>query len=143
MGGDAFAVAKSRTAYLQRENCEGLRASTRSVDTSAHANARARADASACLAGGEKTCPKKEREERARKQREQRRGQLTIVGLFMTFIALVVFIALYPILADVISNSGIGGLPRFLLDLFPLFFVIGILMSFIIYVYPSRATQQE
>ncbi len=86
---------------------------------------------------------KKEREERARKQREQRRGQLTIVGLFMTFIALVVFIALYPILADVISNSGIGGLPRFLLDLFPLFFVIGILMSFIIYVYPSRATQQE
>ena len=69
---------------------------------------------------------------------EGRRGQLTIVGVIMTFIALVAFIALAPVLIDLISNSGITGTEKTLLDFFPTLILLGIILGAYVYFAPTR-----
>ena len=66
------------------------------------------------------------------------RGQLTIVGVIMTFIALVAFIALAPVLIDLISNSGITGTEKTLLDFFPTLILLGIIIGAYVYFAPTR-----
>lgn len=68
------------------------------------------------------------------------RGQVTIYGLIITFITLIAFIALNPVLEDVISDSGIESdtAEGTIIRLFSLVFLLAILASFLLYVSPRR-----
>ena len=66
------------------------------------------------------------------------RGQYTIYALFMTIITLIAYVAVYPVLTEVISDAGITGIEGTILSLSPLFILLAILLSAMWYVYPYR-----
>ncbi|RLF43419.1 MAG: hypothetical protein DRN18_00070 [Thermoplasmata archaeon] len=66
------------------------------------------------------------------------RGQYTIYALFMTIITLIAYVAVYPVLTQVISDAGITGIEGTILSLSPLFILLAILLSAMWYVYPYR-----
>jgi len=66
------------------------------------------------------------------------RGQYTIYALFMTIITLIAYVAVYPVLTEVISDAGITGIEGTILSLCPLFILLFILLSAMWYVYPYR-----
>lgn len=64
-------------------------------------------------------------------------GIVTIVGLLMFFILIIVFSAFSPILMNAISDAKVyitGTISTMLLDLIPAFVIIGIIISWFIYV---------
>ena len=66
------------------------------------------------------------------------RGQYTIYALLMTIITLIAYVAVYPVLTEVISDAGITGIEGTILSLSPLFILLAILLSAMWYVYPYR-----
>lgn len=66
------------------------------------------------------------------------KGQYTVFALFMTIITLIAYVAVYPVLDEVINESGIGGIEGTILRLCPLFILLAILLSAMWYVYPYR-----
>lgn len=72
-----------------------------------------------------------------------KKGQFTIVALVMTFVAIIVFVALYPVLnsfiTDFLAESEDATL-NMVVQLLPFFIVIAILMGFLWYVIPQRQT---
>jgi uncharacterized BrkB/YihY/UPF0761 family membrane protein len=66
------------------------------------------------------------------------RGQLGVIGIVMTFVGLVVLIALMPVMSTLISDAHLTGMEGMLLGLIPSFLFIGLLISLILYVYPQR-----
>jgi len=66
------------------------------------------------------------------------RGQLTVIGIMMVFISLVVFVAIRPVLVEVISDAGLTGTEALIAELFPTMILLGILGSLVLYFYPQR-----
>lgn len=71
------------------------------------------------------------------------KGQFTIVAMIMTFIAIIVFIAFYPVLnsfiTDFLAESDDATL-NMVVQLLPFFIVTAIIMGFLWYVIPQRQT---
>ena len=71
-----------------------------------------------------------------------RRGQLTIIGIIFLLVSLVVFVGLQPVLLELVnsviptSDTLTAAVLRLLIPLV----VIGIMISFLMYVLPQRQT---
>ena len=71
----------------------------------------------------------------------QNRGQLTIVGIILIFVAVIVFVAIYPALSHTIegfTNDSSDTMLNILVNLIPVFIVLGIIISLFMYVSPYR-----
>jgi hypothetical protein len=66
------------------------------------------------------------------------KAQYTIYALFMTVLTLIAFVAVYPLLDELVVESGIEGIEGTLLTWSPLFIVLFILWSAMWYVNPRR-----
>lgn len=77
-----------------------------------------------------------------RGSRSAQRGQLTIIGIIFLLVSLVVFVGLQPVLNDLISSAlGVSDtLTASVLRLLVPLVVIGIMISFLMYVLPQRQT---
>jgi hypothetical protein len=64
------------------------------------------------------------------------KGQYTIYAMFMTVLTLIAYIAVHPLLDEIISTSGITGIEGTLISWAPLFIILFILWSAIWYVAP-------
>lgn len=71
-----------------------------------------------------------------------RRGQGTIIAVMMTFLAIMFFYAIWPAAASMISSgenaSNMTGSSLLISELLGTFIILGILISFIVYVIPQR-----
>jgi len=69
-----------------------------------------------------------------------RRGQLTIIGIIFLVVSLVVFVGLQPVLTELINTSipVSDTLTAAVLRLLVPLVVIGIMISFLMYVLPQR-----
>lgn len=65
-------------------------------------------------------------------------AQYTIYALFMTVLTLIAFVAVYPLLDELVVQSGITGIEGTLLTWTPLFIVLFILWSAVWYVNPRQ-----
>ena len=74
---------------------------------------------------------------------KNKKGQYTLVGLFTTFLILVVFSALAPTISEVVTNTSnnLSGTAGIVVKLIPLGIVIAILSSIFIYARPYFNTQ--
>lgn len=73
---------------------------------------------------------------------KQRKGQLTLIGLLIVFVTIVAFAAISPVLYDTISTySAYGTGDRAIVDLFPLFLALTILISIVAYIYAGARQQ--
>ena len=72
-----------------------------------------------------------------------RKGQFTIVGLIMVFLSIVVLGALMPSITQTITDAKacVTGVASTLLDLIPLFLVIGVIMAVVVYASVHREPQ--
>lgn len=63
------------------------------------------------------------------------KGQMTIIGLIMMFVALVMLMALMPAITESIhlTSGCVTGITITVLNLLPLFFVIAIIIGIVIY----------
>jgi hypothetical protein len=66
------------------------------------------------------------------------KAQYTIYALFMTVLSIVAYVAVFPLLNDTITNSGVTGMEGTLLSYSPLFIFLFILWSAMWYVNPHR-----
>jgi uncharacterized BrkB/YihY/UPF0761 family membrane protein len=71
---------------------------------------------------------------------QAKRGQLTIIGIIFLLVSLVVFVGLQPVLNDLVSTAlpVSDTLTAAVLRLLVPLVVIGIMISFLIYVLPQR-----
>lgn len=67
-----------------------------------------------------------------------KKGQFTIIGIILVFISLVTFLALEPALSEVIDDANMTGSAGLMADLFPFFFLAGILITLLMYTQPGR-----
>jgi len=67
------------------------------------------------------------------------KGQFTIIGVLMTFMTLIVYAAVLPVINDTITRAlpGLDPVSSTLLSLLPLFMVIMILITPIVYGQPT------
>jgi len=75
------------------------------------------------------------------------KGQMTIIAIIMTFLAIVVFAAMYPVMSSVIGNateiiSPTDPMTAMLLTMIPMFIVIAIIASFWIYISGNRSSYE-
>lgn len=70
-------------------------------------------------------------------------GQFTIIGVIMVILTLMVLGALMPAITQTITDAKacVTGTPAILLDLIPVFLVVGIIMSIVIYATAPKDTQ--
>lgn len=69
------------------------------------------------------------------------KGQFTIVALVMTFVAIIVFIAIYPVLNTFIQQflaESEDATLNMLVQLLPFFILLGIVLGIIFYIVPQR-----
>lgn len=71
----------------------------------------------------------------------KRKGQQAITATLMTFVSLVILLALTPTMQLMISNAALTGMEGLLADLVPAFLFIGLIVSWVYYVYPTRDVQ--
>ena len=76
---------------------------------------------------------------------KNRKAQMTIIGVLLVFILVVILANLMPTILDQIAigknASGIGTSTKALMDLIPLFFWLGVIITLFIYVVPFRPTE--
>lgn len=65
-------------------------------------------------------------------------AQYTIYALFMTALTLIAYVAIYPVLNQIVSDADISGIEGTIVSWFPLFILLFILWSAIWYVQPRR-----
>lgn len=70
--------------------------------------------------------------------RGRSRGQFTVIGLIMVFIALLVYAGIHPVIVNTISDAGFTGADKIIADLIPFMFLVGILLSVLVYATPQR-----
>lgn len=71
-----------------------------------------------------------------------KKGQMTLIGLLIVFTTIVAFAAISPVLYDTISTySAFGTGDRAIVNLFPLFLALVILISIVAYIYAGRPQQ--
>ena len=71
-----------------------------------------------------------------------KKGQITIIGLLIVFVTIVAFAAISPVLYDTISTySAFGTGDRAVVNLFPLFLALTILISIVAYIYAGQGRQ--
>lgn len=74
---------------------------------------------------------------------KHKRGQITIIGLLIVFVTIIAFAAISPVLYDTISTySAYGTGDRAIVDLFPIFLALTILISIVAYIYAGGRQQQ-
>ena len=67
------------------------------------------------------------------------KGQMTIIGLLFVFVTIIAFAAISPVLYDTISTySAYGTGDRAIVDLYPLFISLAVLISIVVYIYASN-----
>jgi len=76
--------------------------------------------------------------EKIRNKHVELQAQYTIYALFMTVLTIVAYVAVYPLLNDTITDSGITGMEGTLISYTPLFIFLFILWSAMWYVNPYR-----
>lgn len=69
------------------------------------------------------------------KQTCRQKGQFTVIGLIMVVLAMIVLGALMPTITQVIHDAKlcVTGTASILLDLVPVFLVIGVIISIVVY----------
>ena len=71
------------------------------------------------------------------------KGQITIIGLLVVFVTIIAFASISPVLYDTISTySAYGVGDRAIVDLFPIFLALTILISIVAYIYAGSRQQQ-
>lgn len=65
-------------------------------------------------------------------------AQYTIYALFMTVLTLIAYVAVYPVLNQILSEAAIEGIEGTILSWIPLFILLFILWSAIWYVQPRQ-----
>lgn len=70
------------------------------------------------------------------------KAQMSIIGLIMVVVMLIVFSVFAPIIVDTVENTSnyTDSSTGLLLNMIPLFLVLGIIMTIFIYVVPMRPT---
>lgn len=71
------------------------------------------------------------------------KGQMTIIGLLFILVTIIAFAAISPVLYDTVSTySAYGTGDRAIVDLYPLFIALAILLSIVVYIYAGSTRQQ-
>lgn len=65
-------------------------------------------------------------------------AQYTIYALFMTVLTLIAYVAVYPVLNQILEDAAIGGIEGTIMSWIPLFILLFILWSAIWYVQPRE-----
>lgn len=75
---------------------------------------------------------------------EMYKGQFTIIGIIMVFVALIVFVGFLPALNTIIANGTAEADPvsALMLRLIPFLIVIAIIGSIFVYMRPQREAYQ-
>jgi len=75
------------------------------------------------------------------KMREQKKAQMTMIGIVIIFATLIVYASLYPALSEVIegfTNSSGDSMLNMIISLVPLLILLGIIITIFMYVTPYR-----
>ena len=77
--------------------------------------------------------------------KNNKKGQMTIIGLILVAIMVIVLSYLMPVITEAISSgkntTGISSSTSMLMDLIPGMFVLGIIITIFIYAMPYRPVQ--
>lgn len=74
----------------------------------------------------------------------KRKGQTTIIGVFLTFMTMVAYFSLRPALISTINSANLtaGSPEQIVAGLIDFFFIAAILIGFLFYVFPQRQQGQ-
>ncbi|GEM_PF-6549915 len=71
-----------------------------------------------------------------------KKGAFSIIGLVMTFVSLVVYVALLPVILELIedatANAGLDTATELVISLFPFLILIMIVVGMVYYAMPQR-----
>lgn len=80
----------------------------------------------------------------AKENKMNKKGQQTIIGVMIGIMTIITFVVLLPILTqfiDIGKNATNSSMIQMLMDLFPIFLGLGILISILIYTTASQPVQ--
>ena len=72
-------------------------------------------------------------------------GQFTVIGLMVVFVTLIVYVAIYPALNEIIQTnlSQFDPTTQLIIKLIPFFLLLAIILTVVFYVVPHREQVYE